>query len=159
MRYSFSQIRNFALRARGFCSISSAVGRIGLPDFLLMSGFLPHTQTGNSFGQVQGCIRLAILSLTIRSSSEWKVITQSLPPGASTSQNASTAFSSCPSSSLTSMRIAWKVRFAGCGPSRRADAGIAALMMSTSSVVVSMGLSLRALTMKSAMRAAQRSSP
>ena len=103
---SFSQIRSFALRARGFRSISSGVGRIGFPDFLLMSGFLPQTQTGNSFGQVHGWTRRAIISLTMRSSSEWKVMTQSLPPGARTSQKASSAFSSCPSSSLTSIRIA-----------------------------------------------------
>ena len=37
------------------------------------------------------------------------------------------------------MRIAWKIRFAGCPPLRLAGAGIAVLIISTSSPVVSIG--------------------
>ncbi len=43
------------------------------------------------------------------------------------------------SSPFTSMRSAWNVRLAGCPPARRAEAGMAALIMSTSSPVVSTG--------------------
>ena len=96
----------FALLALGFLSISSGEGRIGLFAFFSMSPTLPQTQTGNSFGQVQGFILFAIISFTIRSSNEWKVMMQRRPPGASTSQNSDTAFSSCPSSSFTSILIA-----------------------------------------------------
>lgn len=44
-------------------------------------GLLPHTHTGKSFGQVQPSHHLFICCLTMRSSSEWNVMTESLPPG------------------------------------------------------------------------------
>ena len=59
-------------------------------------------------------------------------MTHSRPPGLSTSQNSSIARLSCPSSSFTSILMAWKVLLAGCGPSLRAFAGTAALIISTS---------------------------
>ena len=45
------------------------------------------------------------------------------------------AASSWPSSSLTAMRSAWKVRLAGWPPAKRAGVGIADEMTSTSSIV------------------------
>ena len=57
--------------------------------------------------------------LTIRSSSEWKLMTASRPPGASTSKAPASPRSSWPSSSFTNMRRAWKVRVAGCLPGSR----------------------------------------
>ena len=54
------------------------------------------------------------------------------------------------------MRIAWKVRRAGCGPRRRVAAGIASRTMSASSRVDRTG---RAATIACAMRRAKRSSP
>ena len=50
--------------------------------------------TGNSLGHVQGFALVLKIFFTIRSSSEWNVIMHSLPFGASTSQNSSTALSS-----------------------------------------------------------------
>ena len=52
--------------------------------------------------------------------------------------------SSCSSSSLTAMRSAWKERLAGCPPAKRAGAGIAETIVSTSSWVVSIGALLAA---------------
>ena len=52
--------------------------------FLLTSftwGFFPHTQTGKSGGQVHPLAKAARAFFTIRSSSEWKEITASRPPG------------------------------------------------------------------------------
>ena len=62
--------------------------------------------------------------MTIRSSSEWNEITPSRPPGRSISTAAGSARSIAPSSSLTSIRSAWKTRFAGMSlaePGRRGD--------------------------------------
>ena len=47
--------------------------------------------------------------------------------------------STAPNSSLTAIRMAWKLRFAGCPPVRRVAAGIAVLTISANSVVVSIG--------------------
>ena len=77
--------------------------------------------------------------LTIRSYNEWNVITLILPFFASKSIACSSDSSTAPNSSLTAMRIAWKIRFAGCPPLRLAGAGIAVLIISTSSPVVSIG--------------------
>ena len=84
--------------------------------------------------------------MTIRSSSEWKLITASLPPGRSISSASGSACSSEPSSSLTAIRRAWKTRLAGCPSPKRAGAGIAALIVSTSSPVRSNGCSRRRRT-------------
>ena len=54
------------------------------------------------------------------------------PPTASASSAAGSARSSAPSSPLTSMRSAWKVRLAGLPPVRRVAAGIASRTRSTS---------------------------
>ena len=59
---------------------------------------LPHTHTGNSGGQVQGFSFLRNAFFTIRSSREWKVMMQNLPPGFSRSISSSSAFFSTSSS-------------------------------------------------------------
>ena len=58
----------------------------------------PHTHTGNSGGQVQGFSFLRNAFFTIRSSREWKVMMQNLPPGCNRSINSSSAFFSTSSS-------------------------------------------------------------
>ena len=60
---------------------------------------------------------------------------------------------------LTAIRKAWKTRFAGCPSPKRAGAGIAALIVSTSSPVRSNGCSRRRRTMARAICRAYRSSP
>ncbi len=69
---------------------------------------------------------------------------------------ASSAVGSTSSSALTSIRMAWNVRVAGCPPVRRVAAGMAAVTMAASSAVVSIG---RAATIARAIRVAKRSSP
>ena len=104
--------------------------------------------------QVQGFSNRLNACFIILSSNEWKVITAITPPGASRSCASSIAFSRPPSSLLTSMRIAWNVRFAGCCASLRAAAGMLRAIMSASSSVVAMGFSARFLTIAFAMREA-----
>ena len=67
--------------------------------------------------------------------------------------------SSEPSSSLTAMRRAWKTRFAGWPSPKRAGAGIAPLIVSTSSPVRSNGSIPRRLPIARAIERAKRSSP
>ena len=74
-------------------------------------------------GQVQPLAKPAKAVLTIRSSREWKLMTQSRPPGLSRGIAAWSSSSTAESSSLTAMRMAWKVRLAGCCFSRRAAGG------------------------------------
>ena len=62
--------------------------------------------------------------------------------------------SSWSSSSLTAIRIAWKERLAGWPPAKRAGAGIADLIASTSSCVVSIGVCARRRTIARAIRGA-----
>ena len=81
-------------------------------------------------------------------------MTQSLPPGFSLSGALSIMRSTSPSSSFTAMRMAWKLRLAGCCFSRRAAAGMALLMSSTSSRVLSTGFCARAARMAAVMRRA-----
>ena len=97
--------------------------------------------------------------LTIRSSSEWKLITASRPPGRSIAKADGSAASSEPSSSLTAIRRAWNTRFAGCPSPKRAGAGIAALIVSTRSPVLSNGTSFLRRTIAFAICRAYRSSP
>ena len=92
-----------------------------LPGRTRSEGSFPHTQTGKSGGQVQPCASARKNRLTIRSSSEWKLITAIRPPGASISSAAGSAASSAPSSSFTAIRSASKTRRAGC-PRRTAPA-------------------------------------
>ena len=66
---------------------------------------------------------------------------------------------STPSSSLTSIRSAWKVRLAGCPPVRRAGAGIVSRRSSTSLAESVNGSVSRALTMARAICRENFSSP
>ena len=96
--YFFSNTRNFALLDLLFTSSSSAPGRIGFLVITFPLETLPHTHTGNSGGQVQGFSFLRNAFFTIRSSREWKVMMQNLPPGCNRSINSSSAFFSTSSS-------------------------------------------------------------
>src|SRR5271166_3217703 len=95
-----SAARNFALRDRGLRSISS---------WSAVTGFLVSTR----YTPLRAPSRKA--SFTMRSSSEWKLTTTSLPPGLSTRGAASVLSSPRRSSSsrFTRIRSAWKVRVAG----------------------------------------------
>ena len=77
----FSNTLSLALCARLFLSSSSCVAVTGLRVITLPFGYLPQTQTGKSFGQMQGSSAVRNALFTILSSSEWKVMMQSLPPG------------------------------------------------------------------------------
>src|SRR5262245_53983347 len=90
------------------------------------------------------------------SSREWKEITTRRPPGPSTSRAPLKPRSRLPSSSLTCMRMAWKVRVAGWRSRGQAARGIAASTAAARSRAVRRG---RRWTMKWAIRYAQRSSP
>ena len=114
-------------------------GRIARRGVARSAGCAPQTQTGKSGGHVQPCSCARRNRLTIRSSSEWNEITASRPPGRSISSAAGSARSSAPSSSLTSIRSAWKTRLAGWPSPKRAGAGIACLIVSTRSPVRSNG--------------------
>ena len=71
------------IEARGFAATSASPGRNGRRWIGRSAGFLPQTQTGKSGGHVQPRSRARRNCLTIRSSSEWKLMTTSRPPGAS----------------------------------------------------------------------------
>ncbi len=94
--YSFSAVRSLALRARGFSSSSRSVGRMGFLFTSLMSGVRPHTHTGKSGGQMQPRAKSASPLLTMRSSSEWKVMTASRPPCSAGAPPAGASAPRCP---------------------------------------------------------------
>ena len=108
-------------------------------------------------GRCSRGVRSARKRLTRRSSSEWNEIAASRPPTRSRSQASGSAASSWASSSLTAIRIAWKVRLAGWPPANRAGAGIAAVIASTSSNVVA--ISAPAGGGRSRRRSGRRSAP
>ena len=76
--------------------------------------------------------RAAMNRFTRRSSREWNEIAANRPPGRRIVQAGGSARSSDSSSSFTAMRIAWNTRLAGCPPAKRAGAGSADLIVSTS---------------------------
>ena len=139
-----SKIRSFALFARLFSSISSLLGRIGFLVIILPFDIFPHTHTGKSLGHVHGFSFLRNALFTIRSSSEWNVMMHSLPPGFNKSIIASNEFFSTSSSWFNSIRIAWKVLFAGCPDFFWNFIGIDARMISVRCPVVSIGAFWRA---------------
>ena len=96
--------------------------------------------------------------LTTRSSSEWKVTTASQPPGASARSAAARPRASSPSSSLTAMRSAWKLRVAACGWPGFGRGSSRSIRPASCSVVVK-GADRRSATMARAMRREARSSP
>ena len=95
-----------ALRARGFSASSASPDTMGLRLTRRIFGFLPQTQTGNSGGQVQPVASSCMVFLMMRSSSEWKEITASRPPGFRCSVAASSMGGRASSSPLTAMRMA-----------------------------------------------------
>ena len=104
--YSFSAIRNLALRLRGFRAISSAVGFIGRRITLRTFARCLHAQTICSGAQRQSRDSRWKTCFTILSSSEWKAITASLPPGASKSRAVGRTTLRLSSSELTAIRSA-----------------------------------------------------
>ena len=140
--------------ARGFSATSPGVAATERRKTGSASGVRPQPQTGRSGGQMQPRARSARKRLTRRSSSEWKEIAASRPSGRSSSHASGSAASSCSSSPLTAIRIAWNVRLAGWPPPNRAGAGIAAVIASTSSNVVASGASSRRRTISRAIRSA-----
>ena len=77
--YNFSAVRSFALFALGFSAHSTALAICGFP-ISRSSGVCPQTQTGVCGGQMHPCANRLSVFLTMRSSSEWNVMTASLPP-------------------------------------------------------------------------------
>ena len=108
-----SAILNFALLALGLLSHSAFEGKIGFLVKILMLFFAPHIHTGKSGGQVQFPENDEKICFVILSSREWKEITAIRPPGQRLCAAASIVGLIESSSPLTSMRIAWKVLFAG----------------------------------------------
>src|SRR5207344_2893704 len=100
---TFMAARSFAEAARGLASSSRAPGRTGLRVRSRRTGSLPQTQIGNSGGHVQPRACSRTNCFTIRSSSEWKLMTAMRPPGLSIRIAAGSAASSAPSSSLTAI--------------------------------------------------------
>ena len=151
-------MRSLADLLLGFCSNSSGEGRMGFLVMIFAKGFLPHTHTGNSGGQVQTFTRLLKYSFTIRSSKEWNVMMHILPPGFKRSKKLLRPCFNDSSSPFTSMRIAWNVRFAGCF-SRRLFAGMERRIISINSPVVSISFSTHCFTIFFAILKANFSSP
>ena len=83
----------------------------------------------------------AYACFTTLSSNEWKVIIHNLPPFFKQSIESFTVLYKGLNSSLTSILIAWKVRFAGC-PSFCLDLGIEFSIIFTNSFVVSISFSI-----------------
>lgn len=157
--YRRSNMRSFALFARLLYSNSSSPGRIGFLVKILPFDSFPHTHTGKSLGQVHGFSFFLNALFTILSSSEWKVIIHSLPPGFNRSIISSSESRRTSSSLFSSMRIAWNVLLEGCPDFYWYFIGMACLMISVSWPVVSMDLSLRAAAICLAMFLANLSSP
>ena len=104
--YTFSATRSLALRARGLCASSSSPDTMGFRLTSFSFGFLPHTHTGNSGGQMQPVASSYSVFLMIRSSSEWKEITAKRPPVFRCAAAASSMGGRASSSPLTAMRMA-----------------------------------------------------
>ena len=134
----FSKILSFALLDLEFSKSSCSLGSIGFLVTTLPLDFLPQVQIGNSGGQTHGFSAVRNLFFTILSSKEWKVMMQSLPSSSRASIILSMESSSTSSSLFSSIRIAWKVLFAGCPEVALILAGMAPEMISDSSNVVSM---------------------
>ena len=137
--YILSATLNLALLDLGFSSISSLLGSIGFLVITFTSDSLSHWHIGKCDGHTQSSAKSLNSFFTILSSNEWKVIIQTLPPSFIIETASSIILVITPSSLLTSILIAWKVLFAGCGPSILAFLGIAFFITSTSSPVVSIG--------------------
>ena len=116
---SFSATRSSALRARGLRRTSASLGRGLAADELQARLRRRAAAPAGARARDRAATARCMKRLTARSSSEWKLMATSRPPGASTSSAPRRPRSSCPSSSLMNMRSAWKVRVAGCLPGSR----------------------------------------
>ena len=126
---SRSTARRRALSARGFAATSSADGRSGLPVSTRTSARRRGGGTGQLGGQRRGRRRRRPSGRTSLSpcgprASGTRARARG-PAGRSTCTDSSSPSARFGSSRFTSMRIAWNVRRAGCGPRRRVAAGIA----------------------------------
>src|SRR5690606_31761985 len=103
---SFSATRSTALRARGLLAVSSS-SAFCAPPIACRTG-VNSTSTGIR-RLAGGALAWRLMNcLTMRSSSEWKLITASRPPGLSFAIAASRPASRSASSRLMKIRIAWK---------------------------------------------------
>src|SRR5699024_873844 len=100
---SFSAMRSTPLRASGMAAVSAA-SALPAPPMARSVGTNP-VASGSRRLAGGGLARPAMKRLTIRSSSEWKLITTSRPPGLSAPWAASRPSSRSPSSRLTWMRM------------------------------------------------------
>src|SRR5262245_22316644 len=151
-----SAARSLAERDRALAAISAGSGMTGRAVRMrkLAAGRLV---SGRWREPPPRRLREARKVFTMRSSSEWKAITTSRPPGLSTDSAAASAAASSCSSSFTKTRSAWKVRVAGwMAPGR---AWTTRPTISASARVVRMGASVRARTIARATARAWRSSP
>src|SRR6202140_3543537 len=110
--HSFSAIRNFADRARGFSCTSASEGVMGLRVMTRTERRCPQIQTGAWGGQIQSVASTLNRFFAILSSTEWKETTPTRPPLASTWMAPFNPFSIASSSRFTAIRNAWKVRVA-----------------------------------------------
>lgn len=150
--------RNLAGAARRFSAISSSVGSSAPRVSSLSFGWYFSGTTGSPGGAVE-VAPAAKTCLTRRSSSEWYESTAIRPPTAIRSTAAGMARSRPESSPLTSIRRAWKVRFAGLPPVRLAAWGRESRMSSTSRALLLKGAFSRSRTMADTIRLACFSSP
>src|SRR5690606_13203060 len=128
---SFSATRSTALRARGLPASSSGRALAAAP--IARSVGTKPVASGRRRLPGGALAWVAMKRLTMRSSSEWKLITASRPPGLSASCAAASPRSRSSSSRLTWMRMAWNDRVAGWMSWR--PRGTTEAMRSASSVV------------------------
>ena len=77
--------RSLALRARGLAADSASEAMRGRLVRIFSRGVWPQVQIGWRGGQMQSCASRRKARLTMRSSSEWKEMMATRPPGASRS--------------------------------------------------------------------------
>src|SRR4029078_9298937 len=94
----FSATLRTALRARGLRRTSSSPGLIARPTAVSCGLGRSRARTGTPRGSLSAVDRSRMKCFTIRSSREWKLITASRPPGASTSAACGSVTSSSSSS-------------------------------------------------------------
>lgn len=99
-------MRNFAHLERELFFCSSSPATSGFLPIETISRFFPQTQTGKLLSHTQSVSRSRKAFLTMRSSNEWKVRMQILPPFFNFLASPLTVSDNLSNSPLTSMRIA-----------------------------------------------------
>ena len=109
----FSATRSFALRERGLtrCSVSPGSTGFAVTNCKSKSGF--GRGSGHSGRSSHSRLRSRKKFFTMRSSSEWKVMTAMRAAEFEPIRQRAQTLSKAPSSSFTSMRNAWKTWVAG----------------------------------------------